>query len=290
MEFKAVISAIMRGVESTMNNNGLSVVVPQGTEKGDLAITEKNGCTTILYSGKKGSAKIELFEGKIALFCSAAEAANAVDEDFKKLSTTLFDIDSVDERDIKYVVNEFCDCINDTYGKKERSKKLPQPVSKSAAKSGSVYYDLVTLGSRFVQICPDLKDAYKQNIEKYGEFLADEFFRTYGNESFRAIVKQNDPQQMKKLFNMLNEVYNDGTNQVQSVIVVTILGSLYDDETLLANCVDYMDEMMLFVIETNKILKKSSSIRAKLDRPPLYKPKRKKTSRFMAMNQPNGGR
>lgn len=290
MEFKAVISAIMRGVESTMNNNGLSVVVPQGTEKGDLAITEKNGCTTIFYGGKKGSAKIELFEGKISLFCSAAEAENAVDEDFKKVSTTLFDVETVDERDIKYVVNEFCDCINDTYGKKEKSKKLPQPVSKSAAKSGSVYYDLVTLGSRFVQICPDLKEAYKQNIEKYGEFLADEFFRSYGNESFRAIVKQNDPQQMKRLFNMLNEVYNDGTNQVQSVIVVTILGSLYDDETLLANCVDYMDEMMLFVIETNKILKRSSSTRAKLERPPLYKPKRRKPSRFMAMNQPNGGR
>ena len=289
MEFKAMISAIMRGVESTMNNNGLSVIVPQGTEKGDLAITEKNGCTTILYGGKKGSAKIELFEGKISLFCSAAEAGNAVDEDFKKVSTTLFDVEKVDERDIKYVVNEFCDCINDMYGKKEKSKKLPQPVSKSAAKSGSVYYDLVTLGSRFVQIYPDLREAYKQNIEKYGEFLADEFFTKYGNESFRATVKSNDPQQMKKLFNMLNEVYNDGTNQVQSVIVVTILGSLYDDETLLANCVDYMDEMMLFVIETNKILKRSSSTRAKLERPPLYKPKKKKMGGFMA-SQLNGGR
>lgn len=289
MEFKTVISMIMRGVESTMNNNGFSVVVPNGTEKGDLAITEKNGCTTILYGGKKGSAKIELFEGKISLFCSVAEAENAVEEDYKKVSTTLFNIETVDDKDIRYVVNEFCDCINDMYGKKEKSNKLPQPVSKAAAKSGAVYYDLVTLGNRFIQIYPDLREAYKQNIEKYGEFLADEFFTKYGNECFRATVKSNNPQQMKKLFNMLNEVYNDGTNQVQSVIVVTILGSLYDDETLLANCVDYMDEMMLFVIEANKILRKSSSTRAKLEHPPLYKPKkRKKMGGFMA-NQLNGG-
>ena len=93
---------------------------------------------------------------------------------------------------------------------------------------------------------------------------------------------------MRKLFNMLNEVYNDGTNQVQSVIVVTILGSIHDDENLLANCVDYMDEMTLYVIETNKILKKSSSTRAKLEHPPLWKPKKKKAPGFM--NQLNGGR
>ncbi len=288
MEISATISAIIKGVESTMNNNGFAVIVPQGIEKGALPVTEKNGCMTILYGGKKGTAKIELFEGKISLFCSAAESGSAVDEDFKKVTTTLFDLEKVDERDIRYVVNEINDCINDTYGKKEKSKKLPQPVSKSAAKSGTSYYDLVTLGSRFVQIYPELKDAYKQNIEKYGEFLADEFFTKLGNEKFRETVKRNDPQQMKKLFNMLNEVYNDGTNQVQSVIVVTILGSLYDDENLLANCVDYMDEMTLFVIETHKILKKSSSTRSKLERPPLYKPKRKKTGGFM--NQLNGGK
>lgn len=289
MEISVAISAIIKGVESTMNNNGFAVIVPQGTEKGALPVTEKNGCMTILYGGKKGTAKIELFEGKISLFCSAAESGSAVDEDFKKVTTTLFDLEKVDERDIRYVVNEINDCINDTYGKKEKAKKLPQPVSKSAAKSGASYYDLVTLGSRFVQIYPELKDAYKQNIEKYGEFLADEFFTKLGNEKFRETVKRNDPQQMKKLFNMLNEVYNDGTNQVQSVIVVTILGSLYDDENLLANCVDYMDEMTLFVIETNKILKKSSSTRSKLEHPPLYKPKRKKTGGFLA-NQMNGGR
>ncbi len=288
MEITAIISAIIKGVESTMNNNGFAVIAPQGIEKGALPVTEKNGCTTILYGGKKGTAKIELFEGKIALFCSVAEAASAVDEDFKKVTTTLFDLEKVDERDIKYVVNEINDSINDMYGKKDKSKKLPQPVSKSAAKSGTSYYDLVTLGSRFVQIYPELKDAYKQNLEKYGEFLADDFFTKYGNEKFRETVKRNDPIQMRKLFNMLNEVYNDGTNQVQSVIVVTILGSLYDDENLLANCVDYMDEMTLFVIETNKILKKSSSTRAKLEHPPLYKPKkRKKTGGFM--NQLNGG-
>lgn len=288
MELNSALALIIEGLTRTMGNHGFSVIVPADTEKGALPVSEKNGASTILYGGKSGTAKIEYFEGKISLYCSLAAAESAVDSDFKKVTTSLFNPETVDNRDISYIVNDFSDGINETYGKKEKSKKLPQPVSKSAAKSGSVYYDLVTLGSRFVQIYPELKDYYKQNIEKYGEFLADDFFTQYGNAKFRETVKRNDPVQMRKLFNMLNEIYNDGTNQTQSVIVVTILGSLYDDENLLANCVDYMDEMTLYVIETNKILKRSSSTRAKLEHPPLWKPKKqKKSSGFM--NQLNGG-
>ncbi|MBP9988013.1 MAG: hypothetical protein KBT46_00800, partial [Ruminococcus sp.] len=279
---------IIKNMENTMRSVGFSVVVPMGTAKGELPIVERNGHTIVQYSGKKGSALIDYFEGKISLLCASSEAENAVDDDYKKISTTLFDAENADDRDLKYVVNDFKDGIVDTFGKKGgNSKKLPQPVSKAAAKSGTVYFDLVTLGSRFVTVYPELKENYKENIDKYGEFLADDFFLNYGNEKFRATVKQNDPVQMKKVFNMLNNVYNDGTNQVQSVIVVTILGSLYDDEQLLANCVDYMEDMKLSVIETNKLLRKST-FRSKLEHPPLYKPKKvKKMDGFL--NQLNGG-
>lgn len=288
MELNSALSQIIKGIESTMSDKGFSVIVPESTEKGEIPAVEKDGRTTITYGGSNGCVKIEFFEGKISLLCSLADAKSAVDNDFKKTSTSLFDPETADAREIKYIVNDFSDGINETYGKKEKAaKKLPQPVSKSAAKSGSVYYDLVTLGSRFVGVYPELKEIYKQNIEKYGEFLADDFFVNHGNAKFRETVKRNDPTQMRKLFNMLNDVYNDGTNQVQSVIVVTILGSLYDDEQLLANCTDYMDDMTLSVIETNKLLRKPAN-RAKLEHPPLYKPKKqKKSSGFL--NQLNGG-
>ncbi len=288
MEITSALGLIIKGMDSTMRDSGFSVVVPSSVEKGEVPVTQKNGYSTILYSGNKGSVKVELFEGKISLLCAQSQAESAVDGDYKKISTTLFDPETTDDREIKYIVNDFCDGINDVYGKKgKQSKKLPQPVSKAAAKSGTVYFDLVTLGSRFVQVYPELKEIYKENIEKYGEFLADDFFLNYGNAKLRETIKANDPVQMRKLFNMLNNVYNDGTNQVQSVIVVTMLGSLYDDDTLLANCVDYMEDMSLSVIETTKLLKKPAN-RSKLEHPPLYKPKKaKKPNAFLS--QLNGG-
>lgn len=287
MELKEAFGLIIKGIESTMNDYGFSVVIPDSVQKGETPIVTKNGGTVLLYSGKSGSAKIEFLEGKISLSCAKSQAGNAVDDDYKIISTTLFDPEKADNRDIQYLVNDFRDGVIETYGKKGGGKqKLPQPISKSAAKNGSVYYDLNTLGSRFVGIYPELKEIYKANIAKYGEFLADDFFINYGNAKFRETVQQNDPQRMKRLFNVLNEVYNDGTNQTQSVIVVTILGSLYDDENLLANCTDYMDDMTLSVIETNKLLRKKTN-RAKLEHPPLYKPKKQKKPSLM--NTLNGG-
>ena len=289
MELNSALGMVIRGFDGTMHDIGFEIIPPHGLEKGGFPAIEKNGYTIIVYGGKKGTVKIEFFENKLSLLCSLENAEKAVDNDFKVTATSLFDPNTVDDRDIKYVTNEFCDSIKETYGKKGNgTKKLPQPVSKAAAKSGSVYYDLNTLGSRFTQIYPELRGEYKSNVEKYGEFLADDFFLNYGNAKFRETVTKNDPTQMKKLFNMLNEIYNDGTNQTQSVIVVTILGSISDDENLLANCVDYMDDMALSVIEVNRMLSKSSSYRSKLEHPPLYKPKKpKKTNSFL--NQLNGG-
>lgn len=287
MELNEAFGLIIKGIESTMNDNGFSVVIPDSIARGELPVVNKNGSTILTYSGQKGSVKIEFLEGKISLSCAQSQAESAVEDDYKRITMTLFDPTNADNKDIKYLVNDFCDGVNETYGKKNNGKKrLPQPVSKSEAKSGAAYYDLNTLGSRFATIYPELKDVYRANIAKYDEFLADDFFVNYGNAKFRETVQRNDPTQMKKLFNMLNEVYNDGTNQTQSVIVVTILGSLYDDEKLLANCVDYMGDMTLSVIETNRLLKKSST-RAKLEHPPLYKPKKQKKSSFM--NTLNGG-
>lgn len=287
MELKEAFSLIIKGIESTVSDYGFSVVVPDSVQKGEAPIATKNGSTVLLYTGKSGSVRIVFMEGKISLSCAQSQAGNAVEDDYKIVSTSLFDPEKADNRDIQYLVNDFRDGIIETYGKKSGGKqKLPQPISKSAAKNGSVYYDLNTLGSRFVGIYPELKEIYKANIAKYGEFLADDFFINYGNAKFRETVQQNDPQKMKRLFNVLNEIYNDGTNQTQSVIVVTILGSLYDDENLLANCVDYMEDMTLSVIEINKLLKKKSN-RAKLEHPPLYKPKKKKKPSLM--NTLNGG-
>ena len=90
---------------------------------------------------------------------------------------------------------------------------------------------------------------------------------------------------MKKLFNILNEIYDDGSSEVQDIIAVTILGELNNDTELLATCVDYMnDSMAPVVIAVNKYLASpgGKKARKKMLNPPPYKPKKEKKKGFMA--------
>ena len=99
-------------------------------------------------------------------------------------------------------------------------------------------------------------------------------------------------QTMKKLFQILNEIYEDGTNDTQSLIAVTILGELDNDQVLLARCVDYMSETMAPpVIEVNKFLATSKGKKAqeKMENPPPYKPKKKKKKQGFLSQMLSGG-
>ena len=108
------------------------------------------------------------------------------------------------------------------------------------------------------------------------------FFKNHAAPVVIKVIKENDPQKMRKLFNLLNEIYDDGTNEIQSIIAVTVLGELNNDQDLLANCVDYMSaDMISPVVQVNKYLAKSKSARMRLENPPKYKPKKKKKKKNM---------
>ncbi|MBQ6936862.1 MAG: hypothetical protein IJN49_09980, partial [Clostridia bacterium] len=131
----------------------------------------------------------------------------------------------------------------------------------------------------------ELKEEYKNNLTEYGEFLPEEFFVTHGNKFIEETIRQNDKQKMRKLFNTLNEIYDDGTNDTQSLIGVTILGTiLSENPELLPNAESYFGDVMREpVTEIIKYLSspRSRGAKMRLKNPPIYKPKTKKKKSFM---------
>jgi hypothetical protein len=59
---------------------------------------------------------------------------------------------------------------------------------------------------------------------QYGEFLPETFFMECGNARVMQVIRSGSEAERKKLFKMLGEVFEDGTNEVQDIIAVTILG------------------------------------------------------------------
>ncbi len=282
-----VLNDILKNMSETLADCGFSAVIPEGVEKDALPAVESGGRITIDFKGENKAARIEYFNNKITLL-GAKKEGEILASDFSKLSVSLLEAETANEKDARFVANEFGETLIESFGTKTQKpvkSKLPQPVSKAAAKSGMVTYDANTLANRFTAVYPELREEYKANCEKYGKFLPEDFFINHGNAVVHATIKENNPTKMKKLFNLLNDIYEDGSNEVQSIIAVTILGSMGNNQEMLAACVDYMsDDMTAPVINVNKYLasKNGKGAKIKLENPPRYKPEKKKKKGMMS--------
>lgn len=278
MEIIELFKMFDKGISENLASKGFEIVYPDDKNKKEFPLFVSENQSYIEYKGKMGAIRIVLEDDRLN-FLAAAPPKEDEDYNFANVSASLYS-DEIDDREIKYLINEYNDCADENFRTKEsksKQTKLPTPISKAAARNGASY-DINTLGSRYVGIYPEIKDKYRENIEKYGEFLAEEFFVEYGKFAIETI-KNNDKQSMKKLFNLLNDIYLDGTNDIQGIIAVTILGQLNNDQVLIANCLDYMDpDMTKAVIHVNQYLASKNGQKAikLLENPPRYKVQKEK--------------
>lgn len=287
MELLEVLANIDKGLSETLAATQMTLNGRDRAKRGELPVQEDGKKTILAYSGPRGCARIIQEEKKITLACTVLTAEEAGEEDFTDAAVTGLDLDTCDDRDIKYIVNEFRETLEKHFGKKavqKRSKSnMPKPVSKSAAKNGIAAYDANTLGSRFTTLFPELREAYRLNVEKYGEFLPVEFFENQGgNRAVQDTLRGKDQGKIKKMINLFNDIYEDGTNETQSLLCVTILGSLENDREMLGKAEEFMsDALKKEVLYINKYLYAGAgkSKLKKLQNPPPYKPKKNKNKK-----------
>ena len=293
IEVTEALRTLVNDLQDAVKAAGYTLYYPQDADRSALPIVEERDTQYISYKAEGSTLRLEYANNTVGLYYAETEPDVAQKGDFTRLSLSLLEPAEAEVRDVHYVSQEFVETLEAKFsgGKKPKTnKKLPASVSKTAVRNGA-FYDAASFGNRFTAIYPELRAAFKANIDTYGEFLPEEFFRKHGNAVVLSVIRENDPQKMKKLFNLLNEIYENGINDVQSLIVVTILGELQNDETLIANCVDYMgDELCVNVIRVNKYLASTAgkSARMRLQNPPRYKPKKAKKNNIFS-NLMNGG-
>ncbi len=268
MEISEVFRLIEKQLEKTNTELGFS---KSGSEESNIS-----------FSGDKGIYRI-VYDAQTSIMAFECAYDNSDDAQFNTISRSLFDAETYDERDAKSLANEINDEITSLFNVKKQVNldkvKMPKAVSRTKAKNGIVSYDTDSLANRFGTLYPDMKDAIKENIAKYGEFLPETFFMEVGTARVMDIIANGSDTDCKKLFRMLNEIYEDGINEVQDIIGVTILGEMKNDPKLMETADKYMSDYMSGPVhEINKITKKNNSLTKKLKNPPPYKPKKKKNN------------
>ncbi len=282
-----VFQIINTEITPTVNSLGFTVVKPENLEKGALPLFTRDAASYLEYEGEKGKIRILFNDNKVRLLTGDKDAKSVDDSDFTLTASYLTILDEYEARDVKSITNEIAENLTEAFSPKQIAKrqqniKAQATVSRAAAKSGAVFYDPATLAIRLATLYPEIKDAYKAHLEKYDEFLCENFFMTVVNPKVYATIRENNPQTMKKLFNILNEIYEDGTNEVQDVIVVTMLSSFDYEGNMWQTVLDYLsDSVDEAFIRVNKIIKSSKGTRLRLENPPKYKPKKQKKKKGM---------
>lgn len=286
MEFTTAVGIIIDKLKKFNDKTEFRAYRENGVGSAELPLIQDGEIQYVLFRGNKGAYKIVFNESNrlITLECSQDNGDSA---EYAEMIKMLFDINEYEERDIISIVNEIEEQLNSLYATKSPNVdkvKLPKSSSKTAVKNGMLSYDTIDLVTKFVEQFPELRDAAKENMLKYGQLLPEDFFAQHGTPLVMQIMRSGNDVQIKKLFRLLNDVYESGTNPAQDMIAVSILGHLQKDPALMAVADAYMNDYMKNPVhEVNKLLaRENSSLNKKLRNPPIYKPKKKKSSSSMA--------
>lgn len=263
--------------------NAFSIIEKQLTNKNNELGFKRSSADdkSIVFSGDKGMYRLVYNPDGPVLEFDCAYETDESEAKWNTVSKTLFELEAIEERDAKSTANEISDEITSLFAARKKVDldkiKMPKAVSRTKAKNGAINYDTDSLANRFGVLFPDLKDEIKRNIAAYGEFLPETFFMEYGTPRVLDVLRNGSDAEVKKMFKMLNEVYEDGTNEVQDIIGVTILGEMKGDKELMTRADEYMIEYMAGPVhEINKLTARNSRLTKKLKNPPPFKPKKEK--------------
>ncbi len=293
MEKIQVLELLYNHISETMTKCGFNSEYKEGMRKTGCPAYERGEAMVMDFSGEKGVARFVFSDDRIHLLFGGNDAPREDDSAFTKDSTYLFVLDEYNERDVKSIAGEVNEYMDDTFVVKKKTAvktKNLATVSRTAAKSGALSYDPITFATKLAGLYPELKDALNENIEEYGEFLCEDFFVNHAAVYIERTIRQNNPKEMKRLFNIICEIYEDGTNEVQSLVCVTALGFIQNDPELIQRILPYLaDSMVEPVCAVSKRLKASKSARMRLQNPPRYKPKKQKKSGGLLSQLMGGG-
>lgn len=245
---KDALQTLIKSVDGTMTAAKFALTSVKSPEDTAEPIT---------YAGDYGEVELKFEENAINVNCKAEGT------DFKTVAQTLFDLsdETWDDKATKSAANVICEAVSKYYGtecvyagKTAKTAKESNVVDATAAvekskkskkEKTSDSYDIITLTNRMENIFQDLKGEMIKNIEKYDIFLPEEYFETLVTPRIVEAMKTNDRPVLKKVFNAFNTFYDEGDNDIQSLIVVSILGmSFANDESLLKNCESLMAETL----------------------------------------------
>lgn len=174
------------------------------------------------YLSDSAAYKVEYNEeSKVFTLLRAAVTDGEVGE-YAGVTSYLFDEQST-LSDATAVGIDFLDTVASELGVNTRGKRMASAVA-LPQKSDSETPGIEELTSKLLAIFPKYKDAYKEHIAEYGDFLYINFYFDNFVPELSALMEEGNTKKLRKIYDALNELYCKGTRYVSDTIVVVLLG------------------------------------------------------------------
>lgn len=227
-----------------MENRYLDVVL------GELAaFFEENGFKEQdgVYSNGTKALKIEYDEGKSVYMLLVADVNEGEIGEYSTASTYLF-TDEHNRKDAVSVGIDFLETARKAIGAKSVRRSAGETELPTA---NSPTVSVNTLTAKLLAIYPELKETYKEETAAKGKFLYLDFYTTYFIPEIRKTLDEGGKKNVKKLIDMLCELFVTGDRAVTNLIVAVLAAAIGKDEKRFKTATERMEECPHLVTAVN---------------------------------------
>lgn len=150
--------------------------------------------------------------------------------EFAIISNWLFD-ENQTEKDASAVGVDFADTLRANLGLKKAVSRGTADVTLPVAEKGDEV-NVLTLTQKLLAVFPEKKEKYKETVAKDGKYLYVEFLmKEFVPEIMSMLANESaNKKQLKKLFDMLSEMYVEGDSVTADMIVAVICAAVYGNQ------------------------------------------------------------
>ncbi len=246
-------------MENQFYDQILSVLKPLYQEQG---FHNTQDTPDIWMNGKKAF-RVTYDQDKKMFFLFGADTAEGEGVSFRELSGWLFD-ESHTAKDAEAVANDFAETVRKELGLTAAAAKTKDKIAMPSKNAKGTTAGVEAFAKRFLDLFPQYKDAYRENVAAYGTFLYEDFFRRTAAVQLREMANAPKPNArlLTKFFSLLDDMYQNGDSAVGNVVMFTILGGAFGgDLAKFESLQEYYDSCsyikqngrtMILVIKGNK--------------------------------------
>ena len=178
------------------------------------------------FQNKQKSIKIEYDENRQMYLLLVADIENEKVGKYTEINAWLFD-DTQNAKDAVSVGIDFTASLRKLLGIKTKRASNTEIELPSFSKSGSI--TITGFTKKMLDFFPSIKDGYKEHITKYGNFLYLNFFGQYLVPQISTVLLSDNKKQIKKLFDLLDDLYIKGDKDTVNAIVAILCATAHKD-------------------------------------------------------------